>query len=51
MPLTGNLEEKVSKIVQDCANNFAAGIARHPQDWHMLQRIWIDGDFKERVDA
>ena len=40
--------EQVAKTVQLCADNFAAGIAEHPQDWHMLQRIWVDGDFVER---
>ena len=40
--------EQVAKTVQLCANNFAAGIAQHPQDWHMLQRIWVDGEFVER---
>ena len=40
--------QRVSRTVQLCANSFATGIARHPQDWHMLQRIWIDGDFVER---
>jgi KDO2-lipid IV(A) lauroyltransferase len=41
--------ERVAKTVQLCANNFAAGISEHPQDWHMLQRIWVDGDFVERT--
>ena len=41
--------EQVAKTVQLCADNFAAGIAEHPQDWHMLQRIWVDGDFVERT--
>jgi lauroyl/myristoyl acyltransferase len=27
---------------QRVADWFAAGIAAHPQDWHMLQRIWPD---------
>jgi len=27
---------------QRIADIFAAGIAAHPQDWHMLQRIWPD---------
>ena len=40
--------ERVAKTVQLCADNFAAGISQHPQDWHMLQRIWVDGDFMER---
>jgi KDO2-lipid IV(A) lauroyltransferase len=41
--------ERVSKTVQLCADNFAAGISEHPQDWHMLQRIWVDGDFVDRA--
>jgi KDO2-lipid IV(A) lauroyltransferase len=45
---TGSDEEKVVEIVQRMANQFEAGISVHPQDWHMLQRIWIDGDFEER---
>jgi KDO2-lipid IV(A) lauroyltransferase len=40
--------EQVARTVQLCADNFAAGISEHPQDWHMLQRIWVDGDFVER---
>lgn len=47
----GNQAERVQATVQKCADNFAKGIADHPEDWHMLQRIWIDADFKERVDA
>ncbi len=46
---TGETEsEQVAKTVQLCADNFAAGITEYPQDWHMLQRIWVDGDFVER---
>jgi KDO2-lipid IV(A) lauroyltransferase len=40
--------ERVSQTVQRCADNFATGIAAHPEDWHMLQRIWVDGDFVDR---
>lgn len=39
---------RVQATVQLCANNFAEGIAAHPHDWHMMQRIWVDGDFVER---
>jgi len=41
--------ERVRNTVQLCADNFAAGISEHPEDWHMLQRIWVDGDFVERT--
>ena len=29
-------------MTQRCADAFAAGIADHPQDWHMLQRIFLE---------
>lgn len=37
-------DEKVAlqETVQKIADAFSIGIAAHPQDWHMLQRIWID---------
>ena len=49
IPSQGTEAERVRKVVQECADLFAKGIAKHPQDWHMLQRIWTDGDFKERT--
>ena len=49
IPTEGAETERVSKVVQNCADYFAKGIASAPQDWHMLQRIWIDGDFQERT--
>jgi KDO2-lipid IV(A) lauroyltransferase len=48
IPSEGSEAERVSQVVQTCADFFAAGISSAPQDWHMLQRIWIDGDFQER---
>jgi len=51
IPTTGSKEERVSNLVQQCADNFQEGIATHPEDWHMLQRIWVDEDFKERADG
>ena len=45
-PLTpriqGSLEERAKDLVQQCAENFEAGIGKQPEDWHMLQRIWIE---------
>ena len=49
LPVSGSEEEKISHIVQDMAQQFEVGITAHPEDWHMLQRIWTDGDFRERV--
>jgi len=48
IPSQGTEAERVTTVVQECADLFAKGISAHPQDWHMLQRIWTDGDFKER---
>ena len=39
---------RVKATVQLCADNFADGIKNSPQDWHMMQRIWVDRDFVER---
>jgi len=44
----GSESERVAAVVQKSADLFAQGISNHPQDWHMMQRIWIDGDFKDR---
>ena len=49
IPIQGSQEEKISQLVQKSADKFAEGISKFPQDWHMLQRIWIDKDFRERT--
>jgi KDO2-lipid IV(A) lauroyltransferase len=49
LPRSGDERGKVKEIVQMTAQYFEDGISENPQDWHMLQRIWIDGDFKERT--
>jgi KDO2-lipid IV(A) lauroyltransferase len=49
IPTAGSNEEKVAEIVQLTAKHFEQGISEHPEDWHMLQRIWTDGDFVERT--
>jgi KDO2-lipid IV(A) lauroyltransferase len=49
IPSTGSDDERVHQIVQTTAHHFEAGISKHPEDWHMLQRIWTDGDFVERT--
>ncbi|MEN9352426.1 MAG: hypothetical protein RL476_386 [Actinomycetota bacterium] len=49
LPTSGSDKEKVEEIVQMTAKYFERGISDNPEDWHMLQRIWIDGDFKDRA--
>jgi KDO2-lipid IV(A) lauroyltransferase len=43
-PLTTDEEEESSQVrdlIQQSANMFANGIRQKPEDWHMLQKIWI----------
>jgi len=49
IPISGSNDEKVAEIVQSTAKQFEQGISEHPEDWHMLQRIWTDGDFVEHT--
>lgn len=41
-PESGTLQDRVVAVTQRIADQLAAGIARHPEDWHMLQRLWLD---------
>ncbi|GAA0425500.1 phosphatidylinositol mannoside acyltransferase [Streptomyces luteireticuli] len=41
VPDTGTRPEKAAVMTQALADAFASGIAEHPQDWHMLQRLWL----------
>ena len=50
-PSSGTQSERVGAMVQECATRFENRIKEATQDWHMLQRIWIDGDFRERDQA
>ncbi|MFE1171795.1 phosphatidylinositol mannoside acyltransferase [Streptomyces sp. NPDC058773] len=41
VPETGSRAEKAAQMTQALADAFASGIADHPEDWHMLQRLWL----------
>ncbi|MFJ8363254.1 phosphatidylinositol mannoside acyltransferase [Streptomyces sp. NPDC093984] len=41
VPESGSRAEKTSVMTQALADAFATGIAEHPEDWHMLQRLWL----------
>ncbi|HZN72480.1 MAG TPA: phosphatidylinositol mannoside acyltransferase [Micromonosporaceae bacterium] len=41
-PDSGPLDARVRDVTQTIADQFAKGIAAHPEDWHMLQRMWLD---------
>ena len=40
-PEHGTREQKVAAMSQQLAAVWAAGIADHPQDWHMLQKVFV----------
>ncbi|MFJ6845602.1 phosphatidylinositol mannoside acyltransferase [Streptomyces griseoluteus] len=41
VPGAGTRTEKTAVMTQALADAFASGIAEHPEDWHMLQRLWL----------
>ncbi len=41
-PQSGTLDQRVRVLTQTIADGLAEGIAKHPADWHMLQRLWLD---------
>jgi lauroyl/myristoyl acyltransferase len=40
VPAEGSRRDKVAAMTQQMADVFAEGIAAHPEDWHMLQRVF-----------
>ncbi|MET9955936.1 phosphatidylinositol mannoside acyltransferase [Streptomyces sp. NPDC006339] len=48
VPESGTRAEKAASMTQALADVFAEGIADHPEDWHMLQRLWL-ADLEERT--
>ncbi|MFC8534287.1 phosphatidylinositol mannoside acyltransferase [Streptomyces sp. NPDC057249] len=49
VPESGDRAGKTSVMTQALADAFAVGIAEHPEDWHMLQRLWL-ADLEPRAD-
>ncbi|MFQ3557665.1 phosphatidylinositol mannoside acyltransferase [Streptomyces gramineus] len=41
VPESGDRATRTSVMTQALADAFATGIADHPEDWHMLQRLWL----------
>ena len=37
----GDRADDVRAMTQSVADAFAEAISEHPQDWHMLQRVWV----------
>ncbi|SEG73330.1 KDO2-lipid IV(A) lauroyltransferase [Actinacidiphila yanglinensis] len=41
VPAEGDRTRRTAVMTQALADAYASGIAEHPQDWHMLQRLWL----------
>jgi lauroyl/myristoyl acyltransferase len=50
MPEHGDRPAKIQAMTQDLVRVFEQGIAAHPEDWHMLQRVWLE-DLTPRQEA
>ncbi|MFG2072996.1 phosphatidylinositol mannoside acyltransferase [Nonomuraea maritima] len=42
VPEEGSRKEKVAAVAQRMTDVFEKGISEHPEDWHMLQRLWLE---------
>jgi phosphatidylinositol dimannoside acyltransferase len=42
VPASGTTREKVQQMTQACADVIGAAIREHTQDWHMMQRVFVD---------
>jgi KDO2-lipid IV(A) lauroyltransferase len=51
VPTTAVRGEQVRLLTQAWVDDLARGIAAHPQDWHMLQKVWIDDLDPDRYAA
>lgn len=42
VPATGTTREKATAMTQTCADVLGTAIRAHTEDWHMLQRVFVD---------
>jgi KDO2-lipid IV(A) lauroyltransferase len=47
----GSLDVRVRRLTQRVADSLALGIAEHPRDWHMLQRLWASPGARRGADT
>lgn len=41
IPQQGSKQEKLSIMCQGLADSLCDGIKEHPEDWHMMQKVWV----------
>ena len=51
VPAEGSRRDKIAAMTQQMARDFDAGIAAHPEDWHMLQRVFAEDFDPARLPA
>jgi phosphatidylinositol dimannoside acyltransferase len=51
VPEQGNPKEKVAVMMQQLAAVFEQAITEHPEDWHMLQRVFVADLDRERLKS
>lgn len=53
VPAHGTERERVAEMTRAVGRVFEAGVRAHPQDWHMLQRVWLAdrGDDRRQATA
>jgi KDO2-lipid IV(A) lauroyltransferase len=49
VPAGGNRRQKAAQMTQEMARVFERGIREHPEDWHMLQRVFVADLDPERL--
>jgi KDO2-lipid IV(A) lauroyltransferase len=49
VPAEGDRKQKAAAMTQELARVFEQGISEYPQDWHMLQRIFVNDLDPDRV--
>jgi len=42
VPTEGTLQERTRAVAQSLVEVFEKGITEHPEDWHKLQRLWLE---------
>ena len=49
VPADGDRKQKVAAMTQAMARVFEQGISEHPEDWHMLQKVFVNDLDPERL--
>ena len=42
VPLEGSVAEKAAEMTQAMAERFEMGIKAKTEDWHMMQKVWVE---------